>query len=221
MLQFEELRDEKFDAIFADQGKIRAEAYLKMRHAFGLMIDGLCDAGFGQREDENFTETPHRVAKYYLEMFKSDDERKKELELNFSKTFKSDYQGIILQPNLRSYSMCPHHFLPIEIRATVAYIPGNSKNAVGLSKLARAVEICAARPMLQETLSHDIADAIMNLLKPAGCGVVIEGAHGCMRCRGVKQPDSWTITSEVRGTFENHDTKAEFMHLYQVNRKPD
>ena len=117
-----------------------------------------------------------------------------------SKTFHADNNEMVIEKDITFYSMCEHHFMPFYGKAHVAYIP-NGK-VVGLSKLARTVEIFAKRPQIQEQMTGQIADAIMEHLQPQGVMVMLEAEHMCMTMRGVKKPGSKTVSVATRGIFE-------------------
>ena len=126
--------------------------------------------------------------------------------------FEEGHQEMVIVKDIPFYSMCEHHFLPFHGVAHVGYIPNG--RVVGLSKLARALEILARRPQLQERLSSQLADAIMSALEPAGVGIVIKADHLCMTMRGIKKPGSQTVTSAMRGVFQRGAaTRAEFIAL--------
>lgn len=159
---------------------------------------------------KDLQETPQRVAEMYEEIFSGiDQDPKKELEVILDQK----HEEIILLKNIPLYSICEHHLLPFLGRANVAYIPKGGR-VTGLSKLARVVDILAKRPQVQERLTTQIADIIMSKLKPQGCMVIIEAEHMCMSMRGVKKPGTLTVTSAVRGIFqENEKTRAETLAL--------
>jgi GTP cyclohydrolase I len=128
------------------------------------------------------------------------------------KTFTVKYDEMVLVRNIRFESVCEHHLLPFLGKAHIAYLP-NGK-VVGLSKLARVVEVLGRRPQVQERMTEDLADLLMNELDARGVGVVLEASHSCMTIRGVRKPDSLCTTSAMRGVFkENQATRAEFMSL--------
>ena len=159
---------------------------------------------------KDLLETPHRVAQMYEEIFsgiKQDPE--KELEV----ILEQKHHEIILLRGIPLYSICEHHLLPFFGSANIAYIPKNGR-VTGLSKLARVVDILAARPQVQERLTTQIAEILMNKLKPLGVMVVIEAEHLCMSMRGVKKPGTMTVTSAVRGIFKESDkTRSEALAL--------
>jgi GTP cyclohydrolase IA len=131
--------------------------------------------------------------------------------------FSEDHEEMILVRDIEMYSLCEHHLLPFFGRAHVAYVPNG--RLIGLSKLPRIVEIFARRLQVQERLTDQIADAIMETLEPQGVGVVIEAAHLCMMMRGVEKQSSRTVTSAVRGIFRSDSkTRSEFLRLVHVGR---
>ncbi len=158
---------------------------------------------------EGLRETPRRVADMYAEVFSGLRQDPADV---LRVGFEEGHQELVLVKDIPFYSMCEHHFLPFHGLAHVGYIPNG--RVVGLSKLARAVEILARRPQLQERLTSQLADAIMTTLEPAGVAVVISAEHLCMTMRGVRKPGSMTVTSAMRGVFQrNPATRAEFMSL--------
>ncbi|MDK2810154.1 MAG: cyclohydrolase [Petroclostridium sp.] len=178
----------------------------KIRKAMRMMIEAI-----GEDPDrEGLKDTPHRVARMYAEIFSGLWEDPKEyLQVCFSE----DHEEMVLVKDIPFYSMCEHHFLPFIGKAHVAYIPAKGK-ITGLSKLARVVDSIAKRPQLQERLTGEIADVLMECLEPQGVAVVIEAEHLCMSMRGIKKPGSKTVTSAVRGIFRsNAKTRAEAFAL--------
>jgi GTP cyclohydrolase IA len=131
--------------------------------------------------------------------------------------FEETHQSMIMVRDIEVYSLCEHHLLPFFGRAHVAYIP-NGK-ILGLSKVARIVDVFARRLQVQERLTDEIADAIMDVLKPTGVGVVIEAAHFCMMMRGVEKQNSRAVTSALRGIFrDDSKTRDEFLRLAHGGR---
>jgi GTP cyclohydrolase I len=129
--------------------------------------------------------------------------------------FEESHDSMILVRDIELYSLCEHHMLPFFGRAHVAYIPDG--RIVGLSKVARVVDVFARRLQVQERLTDQIADALMEILAPRGVGVVIEAAHFCMMMRGVEKQNSRTVTSALRGAFRDDPrTRDEFMRLAQA-----
>lgn len=154
----------------------------------------------GMGEDVNrpgLLETPDRIARMYEEIFAGMNQDASE---PLSKTFPVDSNEMVIEKDITFYSMCEHHFMPFYGKAHVAYIP-NGK-VVGLSKLARTVEVFAKRPQIQEQMTTQIVEAIMKELEPQGAMVMLEAEHMCMTMRGVKKPGSKTVTFAARGIFE-------------------
>ena len=146
---------------------------------------------------EGLRETPGRVARMLEELFCGIGKDPRE---ELQPVFTEEHEEMVLIRDIPFYSMCEHHLLPFLGKAHVAYLPKGGR-IVGLSKLARVVEILARRPQMQERLTAEIADMIMEALKPHGVLVVIEAEHLCMTMRGVEKPGSITVTSAVRGFF--------------------
>lgn len=162
-------------------------------------------------EREGLVDTPKRVAEMYAELFRGLGKNAKE-ELTVG--FEEGHREMIIVRDIPFYSMCEHHLLPFYGVAHVGYIPNVDGRVVGLSKLARVVEIVASRPQLQERMTTEIADAIVDGLKPDGVGVIIQAEHLCMIMRGIKKPGSAIVTSALRGTFRRKaETRAEFFSL--------
>lgn len=153
--------------------------------------------------------TPARVARLYAELFEG-------LRVDPTEYLKVGFEvghdEMVILRDIPFYSVCEHHFMPFHGTAAVGYIPDG--RVVGVSKLARLVEAYARRPQLQERLTGQVADAIMETLRPDGVAVVIEAEHLCMTQRGVKKPGSRMVTSATRGLFrQNQVTRAEFLSL--------
>ena len=162
---------------------------------------------------EGTRDTPRRVAEMYAELFSGLDlDPKAELAVDFE----VQYEEMVILRDIPFYSMCEHHLLPFYGVAHVGYIPSHGGKVVGVSKLARVVEICARRPQLQERMTKQIADAIFEALQPNGVAVVIQAEHLCMVMRGIKKPGATVVTSSVRGIFRSRPaTRAEFLSLVQ------
>ena len=158
---------------------------------------------------EGIRETPRRIAEMYAEVFRGMKEDPREV---LSVGFEEGHNEMVILKDIPFYSICEHHLLPFYGMAHIGYIPKG--RVVGASKLGRVVEILAKRPQLQERLTTQIADTIVEALQPQGVAVVIEAEHMCMSMRGVKKPGVLTITSAVRGIFrKNEKTRAEAMSL--------
>lgn len=162
---------------------------------------------------EGIKDTPQRVAEMYAELFSGlDVDPKAELSVDFGE----GYEEMVILKDIPFYSMCEHHLLPFYGVAHVGYIPSAGGRVVGISKLARVVEVFARRPQLQERMTQQIADAIFEALVPDGVAVVIQAEHLCMIMRGIKKPGASVITSAVRGNFRSKiATRSEFLSLIQ------
>src|SRR6185369_787448 len=167
-------------------------------------------AAVGEDPDrEGLQETPARVARMYAEMFNG---LKQDARVHTQKFFTEDYDEVVLVRDIAFCSMCEHHLLPFIGTAHVAYIP-NGK-VIGLSKIARVVEVISHRPQVQERMTEDIANLLVEELGAKGVAVVIEASHSCMTIRGVKKPGSSMVTSSMKGVFRsNLSSRAEVMQL--------
>lgn len=160
---------------------------------------------------DGLLDTPARVARMYSEITSGLREDPKE---HLYKVFDVSHDEMIMVREIPLYSMCEHHLLPFHGQAHVAYIPKPDGRITGLSKIARLVDGYARRPQVQERLTRQIADAVQEVLDPAGVLVVVEAEHMCMSMRGVRKPGSSTVTSAVHGTMrENVATRAEAMRF--------
>ena len=166
-------------------------------------------------EREGLADTPRRVAKMYRELFAGISA---DPAVHLKRVFHEQYDEVVLLRDIDFHSLCEHHLLPFHGKAHVAYLP-NGK-VVGLSKLARTVDAFARRPQVQERMTCQIADALMEHLDPKGVVVVVEAEHLCMKMRGVQKPNGTMVTSAVRGTFkENAAARAEVMSLINNCRR--
>lgn len=175
----------------------------KIKEAITLLLEGIGE----DVQREGLRETPDRIARMYAEIFSGMEE---DAGIHLSKTFltvseegfSTGESGMVLEKDIVFYSMCEHHFMPFYGKAHVAYIPDG--RVVGLSKLARTVEVYAKRPQIQEQMTVQIAEAIMEYLRPKGVMVMLEAEHMCMTMRGVKKPGSKTVTSAARGSYRDN-----------------
>ena len=160
---------------------------------------------------EGLRDTPERVARMYAEMFSGLHQDPRKL---LRKTFTQKYDEMVLVKDIGFESLCEHHLLPFHGRAHVAYLPKGK--IVGLSKLARVVEMISRRPQVQERMTQELADLFMEELDARGVAVILEASHTCMTIRGVRKSGSLFTTSAMRGTFKtNLSTRSEFMaHVY-------
>ena len=162
---------------------------------------------------EGLLDTPARVARACAEVFSGMQEDPAEYLLR--QFHEADHEEMVIVKDIPFTSMCEHHLLPFNGHAHVAYIPRKGR-ITGLSKIARCVEGYARRPQVQERMTSQIADAIMRSLEPLGTLVVVEAEHMCMTARGIKKPGSLTVTSAVRGSFqEDEKTRAEALSLFR------
>jgi GTP cyclohydrolase I len=160
---------------------------------------------------DGLTETPARVARTYAEQFSGLSQHPQDV---LTTVFDADHDELILVRDIELYSTCEHHLVPFFGFAHVGYIPNEKGQITGLSKLARLVDVYARRPQVQERMTSQIADALMEVLEPRGALVVIEAEHLCMSMRGVRKPGAKTVTSAVRGILRDSDrTRAEAMSL--------
>ncbi|MCE2612041.1 GTP cyclohydrolase I FolE [Flavobacteriaceae bacterium D16] len=162
---------------------------------------------------EGLVKTPERAAKAML--FLTQGYKQDAAAVLRSALFEESYNEMVIVKDIELYSLCEHHMLPFFGKAHIAYIP-NGK-IVGLSKLPRVVDIFARRLQVQERLTEQILDCINDVLKPSGVAVVIEAAHMCMMMRGVQKQNSVTTTSGFRGSFEQQETRNEFLKLISSN----
>lgn len=162
---------------------------------------------------EGLVDTPQRVAEMYAELFGGiDTDPREELMVGYE----LGHREMVIVRDIPFYSMCEHHFLPFYGTVHIGYIPDVRGRVVGISKLARVVEIIARRPQIQERMTTEIADTIMDGLNPSGVVVVIRAEHLCMVMRGVKKPGSNIVTSAIRGAFYTHpESRMEFFSLLQ------
>ena len=164
---------------------------------------------------EGLLQTPARVARAYAELLSG---MRQSAEDVLTTTFDAGHSEMILVRDIELWSMCEHHLVPFSGVAHVGYIPAESGKITGLSKLARLVDVYSRRPQVQERLTTQIADSLMEILDARGVIVVIEAEHLCMTMRGVKKAGARTITSAVRGSFRsNATTRAEAMALINRN----
>ena len=165
---------------------------------------------------EGLVDTPARVARAYGEFFAG-------LALDpadiLSTTFEIEHEEMIIVRDIEVYSTCEHHLVPFHGVAHVGYIPARDGRVTGLSKIARLVEVFARRPQVQERMTTQIADALVEHLGAQGVIVVVECEHLCMSMRGVRKPGSRTITSAVRGQLRDAATRAEAMALLQGGQR--
>ena len=171
----------------------------KIEEAVKLFLEGIGE----DVSREGLKDTPGRIARMCEELYGGMEE---DASVHLSKTFSVDSSEMVIEKDITFYSTCEHHILPFYGKAHIAYIPDGK--VVGLSKLARTVEVFARRLQLQEQLTGQIADALMEFMQPKGALVMIEAEHMCMTMRGVKKPGSKTVSYVCRGCFEQEEFKV-------------
>tara|TARA_Y100001970_G_scaffold26096_1_gene31228 strand:- start:20060 stop:20629 length:570 start_codon:yes stop_codon:yes gene_type:complete len=159
---------------------------------------------------EGLERTPERVIESYKEIYSGYDDDAQEI---LSATFNSEgYDGIVLLRDVEFHSVCEHHLQPFSGKAHIAYIPVDK--IVGISKLARLLDMHSKRLQNQERLTESIVDDLQRIIQPLGCAVIVEAQHGCMRCRGVSKQNAVMVTSSMRGAFfDRPQARAELMQL--------
>lgn len=167
-------------------------------------------------ERDGLRETPARMARAYEEIFSG---MREDPGAHLEKVFDAGYEEMVLVRDIPMYSVCEHHLLPFHGHAHVAYLPGEQGRVTGLSKIARLVEGYARRPQVQERLTAQVADALVQRLGARGVLVVVEAEHLCMSMRGVNRPGASTLTSAVRGLLRDPATRAEAMSLLLAGEK--
>ena len=168
----------------------------KVKEAVKMLLEGIGE----DVNREGLLETPERIARMYEEICGGMDE---DAATHLSKVFSVDNNEMVLEKDIVFYSTCEHHLMPFYGKAHVAYIPDGK--VAGLSKLARTVEVYARRLQIQEKMTGQIADAVMEHLQPKGVMVMLEAEHMCMTMRGVKKPGSKTVTVAARGVFKDNE----------------
>lgn len=177
----------------------------KIEKAVRLLLEGIGE----DVTREGLADTPDRVARMYEEIYKGMAEDPAE---HLSRTFAVESNEIVLEKDITFYSTCEHHLMPFYGKAHIAYLPDG--RVVGLSKLARTVEVYARRLQIQEQMTIQIAEAVMEHLRPQGVMVMLEAEHMCMTMRGVKKPGTQTVTLETRGAFtQEKGLQEEFWHM--------
>ncbi len=203
------MQDNEFDTserLTLERNRLSADRVQEMERVFGELLDAVGE----DRERQGLLKTPGRAARSFE--FLTQGYRQTVDEVVNDAIFDSDASEIVMVKDIELYSMCEHHLLPFIGKAHVAYIP-NGK-VIGLSKVARIVDVFARRLQIQEQLTTQIADALMQSLHPSGVAVVIEAKHLCMMMRGVEKQNSVMKTSCLLGTFkEDARTRGEFLAL--------
>lgn len=195
------------------QAYINKNGYAEFKQAAEYILQGLEKMGFV--DEENFKDTPARVARAYCDIFEGCENTQDQVDEILQTAFPSSSNNMVVETGIRCFSMCPHHLLPVEYLVTVAYIPSEDGKVLGLSKLARLVTLLAKRPMLQEEYAQQIVDQLQKI-GVEGAAAIVEGQHMCMRMRGVKSVGGSVTTSSVSGCFRTDPScKQEFTTLSQ------
>lgn len=171
-------------------------------------------------QDPNFKDTPKRVAKYFFEYIQSKSQRDKEVEACFKSVFPTENKKMIISPQIKTFSMCPHHLLPVEYEVVIAYMPhGENPQVLGASKLTRIATAIAKFPILQEDYIDEIATAFKKHLPIEGIAIIVSGIHMCMRCRGIKSNGPF-VMNYMDGCFkDNQKVREEFFNTIQYIKK--
>ena len=181
----------------------------KIEQAVRLFLEGIGE----DVTREGLQDTPDRIARMCEELYGGMED---DASVHMSKTFSVDSSEMVIEKDITFYSTCEHHILPFYGKAHIAYIPDGK--VVGLSKLARTVEVFSRRLQLQEQLTGQIADALMEYMQPKGALVMVEAEHMCMTMRGIKKPGSRTVTMAKRGVFESDPSLEErFFRMIGAN----
>jgi len=187
------------------------EENLNLEYASKSLVAWLEHRYEGWEGTKQFGQTPERLERMFQEFCWTQEQIEYELGKAFEKVFKNPYNEMLVVKAMNVWTLCPHHLLPCHFQVTIGYVPNGE--VLGLSKFSRIAEVLARRPIMQEEYSTELADMLMERLKPKGVAVQVVGVHGCMTARGVKQ-HSEVITSTIRGVFEEEPaTRAEFMAL--------
>ena len=185
----------------------------KIKEAVKLLLEGIGE----DAQREGLLDTPDRIARMYTEIFAGMNEK---AEVPLSKVFTVEDSEMVLEKDITFYSMCEHHMMPFFGKAHIAYIPKGK--VVGLSKLARTVEVFAKRLQIQERMTGQIADAVMDNLDAEGVMVVVEAEHLCMTMRGVKKPGSKTVSIATRGEFKDNEAlQNRFFQMLRLQEEAD
>jgi GTP cyclohydrolase IA len=185
----------------------------KIEQGVRLLLEGVGE----DLTREGLLDTPKRVAAMYEEIFRGIGQDPREV---LKVTFGENHEEMVLVKDIPFYSVCEHHLMPFVGKAHVAYIPGEDGRITGISKLARVVDVVSRRLQVQERLTTQVADTLMECLNPRGVMVVIEAEHLCMSMRGINKPGSVTVTSAVRGIFKTKlNSRQEVLSLIRKSSR--
>lgn len=190
----------------------RPEAQEQLVKLYTGILETLSLMGYPTKSDDNFAETAERGARAMLELIKPVAEIQNEVDAMLERTFPARYDEMVISKHNICFGMCPHHLLPVIYRISVAYLPG--ERVLGISKLSRLVQILSRRPVLQEDLTHELAELLHERLQTRGSAAYVEGLHLCMAARGIEAHEARVVTSAVRGVFRDQPaTRQEFLDL--------
>jgi GTP cyclohydrolase I len=196
----------------APRSQKTAKAALELEKSYREILAVLEELGYPISSDDNFAETSARAAKAMLELVRPPSEISDEIDEMFARTFTARYDEMVISKHNICFGICPHHLLPVVYRISVAYLPG--QRVLGISKLSRMVQLLSRRPVLQEDLTHQLAEILYARLETRGSAAYLEGLHLCMAARGIEAHEARVVTSAVRGLFrENPATRQEFLDL--------
>jgi GTP cyclohydrolase I len=192
--------------------QVRGEAAARLESAYEQVLTALGTLGYPIATDDNFAETAGRAARAVLELVRPVGEIEDELKAMLERTFPARYDEMVISKHNTCFGMCPHHLLPVIYRVSVAYLP--AQRVLGISKLSRMVHLLARRPVLQEDLTHELAEILHRRLETRGSAAYVEGLHLCMAARGIEAHEARVVTSAVRGVFRDQPaTRQEFLDL--------
>jgi GTP cyclohydrolase IA len=184
---------------------------INQQEAEKAIYNFLCAIGHDPSEKEGLKDTPKRFVKFYTEFLNEE-------KFNMTSFDSENYDGMIISKDIPFFSLCEHHLVPFFGTATIGYIPGESKKIIGISKLPRTLEKFARQLQNQERITKNIVEYLEEKLHPKGIMVILEARHLCQEIRGVKKPGTKTITSAVKGVFENDmAARTEFLNLIKLS----
>ena len=189
-----------------------SKAHALLEQAYQQILEAYALMGYDTHTDDNFRETAQRAAKAAQEMVRPVGEINAEIDDLVSKTFPARYDHMVISKHNICFGLCPHHLLPVIYRVSLAYIPRD--RVVGISKLSRLIRLMARRPVLQEDLTHELAELLFKRLDSLGSAAYVEGLHMCMAARGVEAHEARLVTSAMRGVFiDQLPSRQEFLDL--------
>ena len=201
-------------------GRLSPDPHASLVRAYQGVLAALGDLGYPVATDENFARTADRAARAMLDLVRPALEVEEEVQDLMACTFPARYAGVVVSRHNRCFGICPHHLLPVSYRVSVAYHPDS--RVLGISKLSRLIRLLARRPVLQEDLTHELAEVLHDRIESRGSAVLVEGEHLCLIARGAEAREVQVTTSAVRGVFETDAaTRREFFALASAARLTD